>query len=240
MFLTGASSGIGQATAIECSRLGARCIISGRNTARLEETLDRLEKGHNHEAYAADLTNDDDIVRLVEQLPTLDGAVLCAGQGFTAPIKNAKRKRYEAAMEVNFFSPVALMQTLLAKKILARNASVILIASVGGTTLFEPANAVYGASKAALNSYVRFAASELSTTGIRVNAICPGMVNTPLIHRGIYTKEQLEVDAAKYPLGRYGEPRDVALAAVYVLSDAASWMTGTSLVIDGGISINKK
>ena len=84
---------------------------------------------------------------------------------------------------------------------------------------------------------VRFAALELSPKRIRVNGICPGMVNTPLIQKGTLTAEQLEADMSSYPLKRYGEPEDVAFGAMYLLSDASSWVTGTSLVIDGGITI---
>ena len=100
-----------------------------------------------------------------------------------------------------------------------------------------PGNGVYGASKAALNSVMRYAAREYAARNVRVNSICPGMVNTPLIHDGTITEEQLAEDAKRYPLGRYGEPTDVANAAIYLLSDASSWMTGHDLVLDGGFSL---
>lgn len=239
ILVTGASSGIGRATAIECSRLGASVCITGRNEERLQETFDSL-KGDGHFQTIAELTDDNDMKRLVAECPQLDGIVLCAGRGLTVPVKNAKRKQLEQAFSVNLFAPIELLQALLAKKKLNKPASVVVIASVGGNYLFEPGNVVYGATKAALNSYVRFAASELASRQTRVNAVCPGMVDTPLIHRGIYTEEQLQEDAEKYPLKRYGKPLDVALAVTYLLGDAASWVTGTSLIVDGGISINKK
>ena len=103
--------------------------------------------------------------------------------------------------------------------------------------MYEPGNVTYGASKAALNSFMRYAAKEYSARMIRVNSICPGMVETPLIHRGIFTEEQLQTYMENYPLKRFGKPEEVAYAAVYLLSDAASWVTGTSLVIDGGSTI---
>ena len=98
-------------------------------------------------------------------------------------------------------------------------------------------NSIYGASKAALQAIVRYSALELSPQKIRVNGINPGMVNTPLIRAGKITEEQLRIDMEKYPLKRYGEPEDIAHAAVFLLSEASSWMTGQSLIIDGGISI---
>jgi NAD(P)-dependent dehydrogenase (short-subunit alcohol dehydrogenase family) len=84
---------------------------------------------------------------------------------------------------------------------------------------------------------MKFAAKEFATRKVRVNSICPGMVDTPLIHRGTVSEEQLEEDKKKYPLGRYGRPEDIAYAAIYLLSDASSWVTGQSMILDGGISI---
>jgi len=103
--------------------------------------------------------------------------------------------------------------------------------------IFSGGNGIYGASKSALNSIMKFAAKEFASRKIRVNSICPGMVDTPLIHRGTISDEQLLEDQKRYPLGRYGTPEDIAYAAIYLLSDAASWLTGQALVLDGGISI---
>ena len=87
------------------------------------------------------------------------------------------------------------------------------------------------------NSVMKFAAKEFAARKIRVNSICPGMVDTPLIHRGTISAEQLLEDQKRYPLGRYGKPEDIAYAAIYLLSDAASWVTGQDFVLDGGVSI---
>ena len=129
------------------------------------------------------------------------------------------------------------MRLLYKKKKLNKSASIVILASLGGTAVYSGGNCIYGASKAALNSVMKFCAKEFAPRKIRVNSICPGMVDTPLIHRGTVSEEQLQEDMLRYPLKRYGKPEDIAYAVVYLLSDAASWMTGQSMVLDGGMSI---
>lgn len=235
ILVTGASSGIGQATAVECAQMGAEVVITGRDTERLQATADLV--GTPKALIAADLTNLEDVERLVATLPPLDGAVLCAGNSTTLPLQFGSREKFDEMFNVNFFAPVELLRLMYKKKVLQKGASVVLIASIGGTHSFMPGNGVYGASKAALNSLMKYAAREYASRKIRVNSICPGMVDTPLIHRGTITEEQLAEDAKRYPLGRYGKPNDIANGAVYLLSDASSWLTGHDLVIDGGFSI---
>ncbi len=235
ILVTGASSGIGQATAVECAQMGAEVVITGRDTERLQATADLM--GTLNAQIAADLTNQEDVERLVASLSPLDGAVLCAGNSTTLPLQFGSREKFDEMFNVNFFAPVELLRLMYKKKVLQKGASVVLIASIGGTHSFMPGNGVYGASKAALNSLMKYAAREYASRKIRVNSICPGMVDTPLIHRGTITEEQLAEDAKRYPLGRYGKPDDIANGAVYLLSDASSWLTGHDLVIDGGFSI---
>jgi NAD(P)-dependent dehydrogenase (short-subunit alcohol dehydrogenase family) len=235
ILITGASSGIGQTTAVVCAQMGADVVITGRDAERLQATADLM--GIYNAMIAADLTNNDDVERLVANLPPLDGAVLCAGNSTTLPLQFGTREKFDDMFNVNFFAPVELLRLMYKKKILQKGASVVLIASIGGTHSFMPGNGVYGASKAALNSLMKYAAREYASRKVRVNSICPGMVDTPLIHRGTITEEQLAEDAKRYPLGRYGRPDDIANGAVYLLSDASSWLTGHDLVIDGGFSI---
>lgn len=236
VLVTGASSGIGQATAIACSCLGANVVVTGRNAERLQATVNQLQKQPTAQ-IEAELTNYDEVENLVASLPPLDGAVLCAGNSTTLPLQFGTREKFDEMFDVNFFAPVELMRLMYKKKKLQKGASVVLIASIGGTHSFMPGNGIYGASKAALNSVMKYAAREYASRKVRVNSICPGMVDTPLIHRGTITEEQLAEDAKRYPLGRYGQPEDIANAAVYLLSDASSWVTGHDLVIDGGFSI---
>ena len=235
ILVTGASSGIGQATAVECAQMGAEVVITGRDTERLQATADLM--GTLKAQIAADLTNQEDVERLVAALPPLDGAVLCAGNSTTLPLQFGSREKFDEMFNVNFFAPVELLRLMYKKKVLQKGASVVLIASIGGTHSFMPGNGVYGASKAALNSVMKYAAREYASRKVRVNSICPGMVDTPLIHRGTITEEQLAEDAKRYPLGRYGRPEDIANGVIYLLSDASSWLTGHDLVIDGGFSI---
>lgn len=236
VLVTGASSGIGRETALICSRMGATVVITARDQERLQETREQLGERCYAEVIA-DLTNPDDVTRLVETLPELDGAVLCAGNSTTLPLQFGSREKFDDMFNVNFFAPVELLRLMYKKKALKKGSSVVLIASIGGTHSFMPGNGVYGASKAALNSVMKYAAREFASRKVRVNSICPGMVDTPLIHRGTITEEQLAEDAKRYPLGRYGQPEDIANGAVYLLSDASSWLTGHDLVIDGGFSI---
>jgi len=236
ILVTGASSGIGRETAIECADMGASVIITGRNVERLQAVYD-LVQAPSKSQIVTDLTTADGLDTLVAALPHLDGAVFCAGNSTTLPLQFGTREKFDEMFGVNFFAPVELLRLMYKKKVLNKGASVVMIASIGGTHSFMPGNGVYGASKAALNSVMKYAAREFASRRVRVNSICPGMVDTPLIHRGTITEEQLAEDAKRYPLGRYGRPEDIAHGAIYLLSDASSWLTGHDLVIDGGFSI---
>ncbi len=194
-------------------------------------------EGTGNLAVIADLTQQDQLEHLLEQLPLVDGVVLCAGQGTVVPFKMADRKRIDPIFEINYFAPVELLRMLLKKKKLANGASVVFVSSIGGIDSITIGNSIYGASKAALNSAMRFCALELAPKQIRVNSVCPGMVNTKLIKGGAVSEEQHQADMQKYPLKRYGEPEDIANGIIYLLSDAASWVTGHSLVIDGGYTL---
>lgn len=236
VLVTGASSGIGQETAIQCSKLGAKVIITARNEERLKETLSLLE-GEGHQMILAELTNQEDVERLVSEVSGLQGLVLCAGKGMTSPFPFSTREKYDKIFDVNFFAPVELLRLLVKKKKLTKESSVVFVSSIGGVKSFQLGNGVYGASKAALNSAMEFCAKELAAKKIRVNSVNPGMVNTKLIQGGTISEEQHKLDMEKYPLKRYGEPEDVAYGIIYLLSNASSWITGHSLVIDGGYTI---
>ncbi len=235
ILVTGASSGIGQETAISCSKMGASVIITARNQERLQETFDKLE-GDNNKHFIADLTNQEELENLVNQVGKIDGLVLCAGRSRSLPVLFSTREKFDEIYDVNFFSPVETLRLLAKKKKLQPNSAVVILVSIGGTGRWTPGNAIYGSSKAALKSMVQYFAVELAPKKIRVNGICPGMVETPLIHHGTLTQEQLDEDRDKYPLKRYGQPVDIANGAIYLLSEASSWLTGQSIVIDGGLT----
>lgn len=236
ILVTGASSGIGKETAIQCSKLGARVIITARNEERLKDTLGLMD-GQGHEMILADQTIEEQVLSLLEQIPQLNGVVLCAGKGTTSPFPFSTREKYDDIFNTNFFAPVELLRLLVKKKKIIKESSVVFVSSIGGVESFQFGNGVYGASKAALNSTMKFCAKELATKKIRVNSVNPGMVNTNLIQGGTITEEQHKLDMEKYPLRRYGEPIDIAHGIIYLLSDASSWVTGHSLVIDGGYTI---
>lgn len=232
VLVTGASSGIGRQTAVECSKLGARLVITARNEERLQESLSMLE-GDGHIALTADLTKQEDVQRLAESCPALDGVVQNAGIGNTKPIAYYSREVLETIFSANAFAPMLLNRWLLKKKKINQGASIVFTSSVA-TEKITFGNGIYGASKAALATYMRYCAKELAARRIRVNAVHPGMVETKLIHGGAISEADMEKDAAKYPLGRYGRPEEIAWAIIYYLSDASAWTTGTSLFVDGG------
>lgn len=236
ILITGASSGIGRTTAIECSKLGATIIVSGRNEERLRDTLNSLE-GEGHNYVCADLTIENEMKSLVDSLSSIDGVVLCSGKGMMLPVQFSTREKFLDVLDTNFLYPIELLRVLIKKKKINKGASVVAVSSMGGTHFYTVGNGVYGASKAALDSYMKFCARELAPKNIRVNTVLPAMIDTPLIHRGAVSDEEHEKDAQTYPLKRYGKPEDVAYGIVYLLSDASSWLTGTSLVIDGGKSL---
>lgn len=232
ILVTGASSGIGQAIAIMCAKMGASVVITGRNQNRLNSTLAQMGK-YNHLAITADLTKDEDRNQLVSQLPNLDGVVQCAGVGSRIPCKMISRIDIEYVFEPNFFAPILLQSAILSQKKLNKAASVVFLASRAASSP-SIGNAVYSASKGAIISYAKCLALELAPRQIRVNCICPAMIWTDLILKDGLSKEDLESEQLKYPLKRFGKPEDVSNLAVYLLSDASSWMTGDTIDLSGG------
>lgn len=235
VLVTGASSGIGRATAIECSRLGATVVITARNENRLRETFDMLS-GDSNQMILCDLADDEAINKLVEEVPHLDGLVNNAGYQEYLPVPFIKKDKLEAIMSVNTIAPITLLQKLLRAKKITKGASIVFTSSLAGLGINAPGNSMYAATKGAISAFVTGAAIDLASKKIRVNAVCPGMVNTAIMDYGTVGEEELKADAANYPLGRYGEPEDIAYAIIYLLSDASSWVTATNLVIDGGVS----
>ena len=235
--MTGASSGIGRATAIICSKLGANLIVTGRNEARLQETCSQMG-GDNNRYVICDLHNTEQLDALICDIKELHGLVCNAGTCITAPIQFIKEDRFKDLLQVNTISPIILLQKILKKKLIKRGGAVVFTSSIAAMGVASHGNSMYSASKAALGAYIQGAALELGTKGIRVNAVCPGMIDTPLIHDGTFSEEQLLEDKKEYPLGEFGKPEDIGYAIAYLLSDAAKWVTGTNLIVDGGRTLN--
>ena len=236
ILVTGASSGIGRATAIECSRMGATVIITGRNEARLNDTLQTLE-GEGHLAIPADLAKTEDMDALVIQVPHIDGLVNNAGITDTVMTQFISRERLERILEVNTVAPILLAQKLLKKKKITKGGSIVFTCSISGTCVCVGGNAIYSTSKGAINGFVKNAALDLSVKGIRVNEVCPGMIDTNILGNSSISNEMLGKEAARYPMKRFGRPEEVAHGIIYLLSDASSFVTGTGIIIDGGFTL---
>ena len=232
ILVTGASSGIGRGIAVTCSKMGAAVVINGRNEQKLHETLSLMEVG-NHVVAAGDLTDAKAITALVHALPKLDGIVHCAGIGERILCKNVVEDDIDKLMDVNYKAPIMLQTEILKQKSINKGGSIVFVASIASDSP-SIGNALYAASKGAIIGYANCLELELAPRQIRVNCISPAMVWTDLIFKGGVTEEELRVDEQKYPLKRYGTPEDVANLAVYLLSDASAWMTGSNIKITGG------
>lgn len=233
ILITGASSGIGRSIAVECAKMGAKILLTGRNTQKLTEVLSLLV-GENHQTITADLSVSSDVDHLVNQLPALNGVVYSAGVSKRLPLKFIGEENLLNLHKINFFAPVVLTQKLYKKKLLLPESSLVYISSVA-TNYASIGSIMYMSSKGALNSFVKGLALEVANTMIRANAIQPGMINTGL--SPVLSDDAKSKDLENYPLGRYGIPEEVAYAAVYLLSDATKWMTGSILTIDGGLTL---
>ena len=232
ILVTGAASGIGRATAIECSKLGARVILTDRKEEGLNQTLNQLE-GNSHQMIVADLNVQEDINELVEKCPVLNGFVNNAGTIKSKPVSFLKLEDLQYVYQINLFGTALLTKGLLRKKKMANGSSIVFTSSIS-SYITATGQSVYASSKAAINAYMRTCALELGTKGIRSNSVLPGVVETAFIDSEAYTDEEKQNDLKLYPLGRYGKPIDIAYGIIYLLSDASTWVSGTELVIDGG------
>jgi len=232
ILVTGASSGIGRATAIECAKMGAKVIVTDRTEERLNETLHQLE-GNGHQMIVADLNIQEDINALVEKCPTLNGLVNNAGIVKGKPVGHLKLEDLQDVYQINVFGVALLTKGLLKKRKMAKGSSIVFTSSIS-SYITAAGLSIYASSKAAINAYMRTCAIELGTKGIRCNSVLPGMVETTFINNGFYTADDKQKDLNLYPLGRYGKPAEIAYGIIYLLSDASAWVSGTELVIDGG------
>lgn len=231
ILVTGASSGIGRGVAIDVSKMGAQVCISARNEERLQETFSNLE-GISHTSLIADLCDDKSLKQLVEQLPELDGVVLCQGILKTMPVKHIKEEALHEIFDTNILSNIRLCSALLKKKKLRVGASIVMISSVS-TFSVKVGNSLYSATKGAMNSFAKAMALEMAPQKIRVNCIQPGFVPTNILENHGLAEDALKWYAERHPLG-FGTPTDIANTCIYLLSDAARWVTGSIFTIDGG------
>jgi len=235
ILVTGASSGIGAQTAISASKIGATVILTARNKAKLEETFSKLKEG-NHKIIIADLTKTDDIQHLIEKVEKLDGVVHSSGIVRPFPVKFIDEKHIQEMFEINYNAPVLLMSKLFKAKKINKLASVVFMSSIS-SHFSHKGGALYSSAKAAINSYSKTIALEFSQQKIRSNVITAAMVKTAIFNEaeGVISKEMMDDHGKNYPLG-FGEPEDVANAIIFLLSDASKWITGTEIVMDGGLT----
>lgn len=237
ILVTGASSGIGRTTAVECSKMGAKLVVTARNEDRLKETISMLE-GEGHQYIVADLSSAKGVEQLVEDIPVVNGCVNNAGLNIVSLVPFIKGDDLDKIMTVNLKAPILLTHHLVKKKKIAKEGSIVFTSSIA-KQIVAPGNSMYSATKGGLSAFMRNSALDLAGKKIRCNAVLPGMVETPLKSgKSTITEEQWEINRQLYPLKRFGNPEDVAFAIIYLLSDAASWVTGAEFVIDGGRSLH--
>lgn len=234
ILVTGASSGIGRATAIECSKAGARVILMGRNQERLNETLSACE-GIGHQFIQCDLADINILSEILCDIPDLDGIVFNAGVNTKYLVKNLTKDKIDEIFHVNYYAPVLMTQMFLKKKRMKKNASIVFVSSIS-TSFAAISNSVYASSKGALNSFMRCLAMEIAPRGMRANVIQPGMIETPIL-KAYAMAEELNDFKNSSPLGHPGDPEDIAYGCIYLLSDAAKFVTGSVMTIDGGVTL---
>ena len=239
--VTGASSGIGQQVAINCSCMGAKVVLIGRNEERLAETKAQME-GCGHMVVRYDLTDlsgiKDMVARIVAQMGAIDGLVNCAGISATLPFKLMSPEKVEEMFKTNVFATIELTKQVLGiHNISKQGASVIFFASVMGC-VGENAKSLYSLTNGALISGCRSLAIEYAPKKIRVNVVSPGVVETAINKNQPYLSdpEKRKITEGMHPLG-LGTTEDIANACIYLLSDASRWVTGQNLIIDGGYTI---
>lgn len=238
ILITGASSGIGRSCAVQCSKMGASLLLMGRNVDELNRTVSELQPGTKVEIIVADFSKMVDLELVIaEKILTIGkiaGFIHCAGVEKTLPLKKQTSEVFQSIFDINVLAGFELAKIISLKKYKAEKASFVFIASVAGM-VGESGKTIYSASKGAVISGARSMSMELARSDIRVNSISPAMVKTPILEKmfdGI-GEEATQNIIKKHPLG-IGEPEDVANACVFLLSDAAKWITGTNLVVDGG------
>lgn len=237
VLVMGASSGIGRQVAIECSKLGAHVHIAARSEDKLKETMTMLE-GASHSMHICDITDEIQIDTLVAELPQLDGFCNCVGVSKVMFIKFLNKRVLDEVMNTNAISPILLMQRLVKKKKLTNPSSVVFISSLSGVYTVHFGDSLNATSKAAINGFVKSAALDLGTQGIRVNAVNPGIVATDAAFAGtILSEDEMNEKQQYFPLKRFGRPEDIASVVSFLLSDASTWITGVSVPVDGGYTI---
>lgn len=233
ILVTGATSGIGRQIVDSIISMKGKVIAVGRN----ERILAEIHKANPNEItpIVCDLTSNESLIKLIQNCPKIDGFVNSAGILKSQPIRYLSREKIDETFNLNFYAIVELLSLLDKEKKLNKKASIVFISSIAAQYP-RKGGASYSASKAAIEALMKVTAMEYAHRGIRANAIAPAMVNTAMYEEAkeLASHEIMDAHIQQYPLG-IGQPEDIANAAIYLLSDASKWMTGTTMILDGGL-----
>jgi NAD(P)-dependent dehydrogenase (short-subunit alcohol dehydrogenase family) len=238
ILITGATSGIGHATACELLAKGANVVAIGRNAKRLDE-LAQQSSTEKVQTVAFDLTRFSGYREIFSTIPALDGVVCSAGIADSNPLRFFSMEKYQRVVDINQTAPIALVAELARASKLRSGASIVLLSSILGPRMGRPGATAYASSKAALTGFAKVAALELAAKLVRINCLMPGMVDTELAENQTeVSQEARQADMQRYPLGkRYARVDEIVAAIGFLLSEQSSFMTGQELVVDGGFCL---
>lgn len=233
VLVTGASGGIGQAVALKLASLGFNLYLHfNRNETSIKDLLNQLEPfGGDYTPIQANLEEPDGYKKICSQIFSLDAIVHCSGNTHYGLLVDVKQEDIESLMRVHVMNPLMITKELLPKLIQKRSGNVILISSIWGQT-GAACEVVYSTAKGAQISFVKALSKEVALNGVRVNAIAPGAVETPMMSQ--FSEEDKQLIEYEIPMGRLGVPEEIANGVKFLLSDESSYITGQVLSINGG------
>ena len=240
IIVTGASSGIGAQCAIDCSKMGARVVLVARNEERLKQTLEQCEEPSRHMILPLELSSSDglkeSIKDVVAKVGKINGVVNCAGMSSVTPLKLVTDELFDQFFRTNVYSAINLSKevTRVGNYDKEHGCSIIFFASIMGLC-GEKCKTMYSATKGALIAAARSMACELAKNKVRVNVVSPGAIETPINAKLPHMADpELRKELEEKHLLGLGECSDISNACIYLLSDAAKWMTGQNIIVDGG------